>query len=196
MKQFLVWAALIFLSAQALAQPQQLVRQKLLEGLSWRNIGPYRGGRCVAVAGVPSYPLRFYMGTTGGGIWKTEDAGQSWDNCSDGFFNTGSIGAIAVAPSDHNTIYAGTGEHPVRGVMTSAGDGVYKSQDGGRSWQYLGLKYARHISAIVVHPRYPDIVYVAVQGAVHGPSETRGVYRSMDGGMSWQKTLFINEMTG
>lgn len=196
MKQFLVWAALIFLSAHALAQPQQLVRQKLLEGLSWRNIGPYRGGRCVAVAGVPSYPLRFYMGTTGGGIWKTEDAGQSWDNCSDGFFNTGSIGAIAVAPSDHNTIYAGTGEHPVRGVMTSAGDGVYKSQDGGRSWQYLGLKYARHISAIVVHPRYPDIVYVAVQGAVHGPSETRGVYRSMDGGMSWQKTLFINETTG
>jgi photosystem II stability/assembly factor-like uncharacterized protein len=196
MKQYLVWVALIFLTIQAFAQPQQLIEQKLLEGLSWRNIGPFRGGRCVAVAGVPSYPLRFYMGTTGGGVWKTEDAGQSWDNCSDGFFKTGSIGAIAVAPSDHNTIYVGTGEHPVRGVMTSAGDGIYKSQDGGRTWQHLGLKYARHISAISVHPRYPNIVYAAVQGAVHGPSDTRGIYRSMDGGMSWQKTLFINETTG
>ena len=196
MKLYLVWAALTLLAFQTVAQPQRLVEQQLLEGLSWRNIGPFRGGRCVAVTGVPGYPLRFYMGTTGGGVWKTEDAGQTWSNCSDGYFNTGSIGAIAVAPSDPNTLYVGTGEHPVRGVMTSAGDGLYKSQDGGRTWQYLGLKYARHISAIAIHPRYPDIVYVAVQGAVHGPSGTRGVYRSMDGGMSWQKTLFINETTG
>lgn len=196
MKLLMVWGALTFLTASALAQPEQMTEERLLESMAWRNIGPFRGGRCVAVAGLPNDPQHYYMGTAGGGVWKTEDAGLSWENISDGFFGTGSIGAIAIAPSDPNIIYVGTGEHPVRGVMTSAGDGLYKSLDGGRTWQHLGLKRSRHISSIQVHPKNPDLVYVAVQGAVHGASKARGIYRSIDGGSTWQNTLFINETTG
>ncbi len=196
MKQVMVWVALLFLISPGLAQPQQFVEEKLFEGMEWRNIGPFRGGRCVAVAGLPDDPLVYYMGTTGGGVWKTEDAGLSWTNVSDGFFNTTSIGAIAIAPSDPNIIYVGTGEHPVRGVMTTFGDGVYRSLDGGRSWEHMGLQKTRHISAIHVHPKNPDLVYVAAQGAVHGPNPERGVYRSHDGGLSWQKTLYIDDYTG
>jgi photosystem II stability/assembly factor-like uncharacterized protein len=197
MKHLMVWAALLFLvSYTATAQPQQFVDEKRFEGLQWRNIGPYRGGRCVTVAGIPNQPLVYYMGTTGGGVWKTEDAGISWKNISDGFFNTSSIGAIAIAPSDPNVLYVGTGEHPVRGVMTSAGDGVYKSVDGGRSWEHIGLKNTRHISAIQIHPKSPNVLFVAAQGALHGSSEERGVYRSTNGGKSWQKVLYINETTG
>jgi len=111
----------------------------LYKGLKFRNIGPFRGGRSVAVAGVPSNPMTYYMGSTGGGIWKTEDAGTSWNNISDGQLKTGSVGAIAVAPSNHNILYVGMGEHAIRGVMTSHGDGVYKSLDAGKTWQHLGL---------------------------------------------------------
>ena len=167
----------------------------LYQGAQWRNIGPYRGGRCVSVAGVPGKPLQYYMGTTGG-VWKTEDAGLSWNNISDGYFNVSSIGAIAVAPSDHNVIYVGTGEHPVRGVMTSHGDGVYRSVDGGKTWSHLGLENSRHIAGIQVHPQNSDLIYVAVQGAVHGPSEERGIYRSTDGGQTWEHLFFVNETTG
>ena len=197
MKQLMVWVALFFLASPATtAQPQQFVEEKRFEGLQWRNIGPFRGGRCVAVTGVPGQPLHYYMGTTGGGVWETEDAGGSWTNISDGFFNTSSIGAIAVAPSDPNIIYVGTGEHAIRGVMTSAGDGVYKSLDGGRSWEHIGLEHSHHISDIQIHPLNPNIVFVAAQGAAYGPNEERGVYRSTDGGEHWEKTLYIDDFTG
>jgi len=170
--------------------------ESYLQGLEWRNLGPYRGGRSNAVAGVPEDPLVYYFGATGGGVWKTEDAGSRWTNISDDYFQTGSIGAIAVAPSDPNVLYVGTGEHAVRGVMTSAGDGMYKSTDAGQSWQHIGLPNAHHIAAIVVHPEDPEVVYVAVQGALYGPSGDRGVYRSTDGGKNWEKVLFVHENAG
>lgn len=162
----------------------------------WRNIGPFRGGRSVTACGVPGDPMTYYMGTTGGGLWKTSDAGLSWANISDGFFRTGSVGAVAVAPSDVNVVYAGMGEHAPRGVMTTHGDGVYRSTDAGRSWKHLGLGESRHISELLVHPHNPDWVYVAVQGALYGPSAERGVYHSADGGATWKRLLFVNETTG
>ncbi len=164
--------------------------------LKWRNIGPFRGGRSVAVSGVNGDPLTYYMGTVGGGVWKTEDAGLSWKNISDGFFHSSSIGAIAIAPSDPNIIYVGTGEHAVRGVMTSAGDGIYKSTDAGKTWKHMGLIKSQHISAIKIHPENPDLVYAAVQGALYGPSNTRGIYMSEDGGLNWLKVLYLGETTG
>lgn len=166
------------------------------QALKWRNIGPFRGGRSNAVTGVPNNPMLYYMGSTGGGIWKTEDAGISWHNISDGFLNTGSVGAIAIAPSDHNVLYIGMGEHAIRGVMTSHGDGVYKSTDAGKTWTHLGLKKSRHIASIQIHPQNPDIVWVAVQGAAHNATQERGVYKSIDGGKTWKKTLFVNADTG
>ncbi|MFK7983080.1 MAG: WD40/YVTN/BNR-like repeat-containing protein, partial [Saprospiraceae bacterium] len=159
----------------------------LYKGLKFRNIGPFRGGRSVAVTGVRGNPMLYYMGSTGGGIWKTEDAGLSWKNISDGQLKTGSVGAIAVAPSDPNVIYVGMGEHPVRGVMTSFGDGIYKSTDAGQTWTNIGLPMTRHIAAVRIHPANPDVVYIAAQGAVHGPTKERGVYRTMDGGATWSK---------
>lgn len=168
----------------------------LYQNLQWRCIGPYRGGRSVAVCGVPNQPLVYYMGATGGGVWKTEDGGLSWRNISDGFFQSGSVGAIAVAEKDPNVIYVGMGEHPVRGVMTSHGDGMYKSLDGGKTWKHIGLNLSRQIAAVRIHPGNPDIVYVAVQGAIYGPSEERGIYKSIDGGESWRKVLFVNNHTG
>lgn len=164
--------------------------------LKWRNIGPFRGGRSVAVTGLVADPLTYYMGTTGGGVWKTTDAGTTWQNISDGFFKTGSVGAVAVCESDPNVVYVGMGEHAVRGVMTSYGDGVYKSTDAGKTWKKLGLDLTRHISGISVHPNNPDIVYVAAQGALYGPTEDRGVYKSTDGGASWEKVLYVDTHTG
>lgn len=167
-----------------------------LDKLQFRNIGPFRGGRTNAVTGVPGDPLTYYFGGVGGGIWKTRDAGISWHNISDAFFNTGSVGAIAIAASDPNVLYVGMGEHAVRGVMTSHGDGVYKSTDAGKTWTHIGLEKSMHIASINIHPDNPDIVYVAVQGAVWGPSEDRGVYKSTDGGKTWKKCLYINAHTG
>ncbi|MCU0447505.1 MAG: glycosyl hydrolase [Microscillaceae bacterium] len=164
--------------------------------LKWRNIGPFRGGRSVTACGVIDNPLVYYMGTCGGGVWKTEDAGVSWFNISDGFFKTGSVGSVAVADSDPNVVYVGMGEHAPRGVMTSYGDGVYKSTDAGRTWQHLGLEQTRHISWIRIHPQNPDIVYVAAQGALHGPNPERGVFKSIDGGKTWKKTLYVDENSG
>jgi photosystem II stability/assembly factor-like uncharacterized protein len=136
------------------------------------------------------------MGTTGGGLWKTEDAGTTWKNISDGYFTTGSVGAVAVSESNPNIVYVGMGEHAPRGVMTSYGDGVYKSYDGGKTWVKLGLENTRQIARIVIHPQNPDIVYVAAQGAINGPSPDRGIYKSVDGGKTWQKVLYINDLTG
>jgi hypothetical protein len=138
--------------------------------VKWRSIGPFRGGRSVASTGVVGDPKTYYMGTTGGGVWKTTNMGLSWKNISDGFFKTGTIGAIAVAESDSNVVYVGTGEHAVRGVMTHSGDGVYKSTDAGKTWAHIGLGLTQQISRIIVHPKNPDIVYVAAQGALYSAS--------------------------
>ncbi len=169
---------------------------KLYSALEWRNIGPFRGGRATAVSGVTSDPLTYYMGATGGGVWKTADAGKSWKNISDGFFKTGSVGAIAVSESDPNVIYVGMGEAPVRGVMTSHGDGVYKSTDGGKTWKHMGLDKTRQISKVQVHPANPDIVFVGAQGSPYGATEDRGIYRSQDGGQTWEKVHYIDENSG
>jgi photosystem II stability/assembly factor-like uncharacterized protein len=164
--------------------------------VKWRSIGPFRGGRSVAACGVAGNNLVYYMGTTGGGLWKTEDAGSSWLNVSDGFFKTGSVGAVAVSDSDPNVLYVGMGEHAVRGVMSSYGNGVYKSTDAGKTWTHLGLELTRQIAAIRIHPNNPDLVYVAAQGASYGATPDRGVYLSGDGGVTWKKTLFVNDSTG
>ena len=169
---------------------------KNFAALKFRNIGPFRGGRSNAVIGHPHNPQLYFMGGTGGGLWKTTDAGMTWTNVSDGFFKTGSVGAIAISPSDPNVMYVGMGEHAVRGVMTSHGDGLYKSTDGGQTWKKSGLDQTRHISAIRVHPNDPNIAYVAAQGAVYGPSQARGVFKTTDGGSTWNKMLFVNETTG
>lgn len=157
--------------------------------LSWRNIGPWRGGRSVAVTGIPSQPLTYFAGYTGGGLWRTDDAGNSWRNISDGFFTSSSIGAIAVAPSDENVVYVGTGEHAIRGQSSTYGDGMYKSTDQGRTWTRIGLTASRQISAVRVHPGNPDVVYVAAQGDRWKGSNERGVYRSLDGGKTWTQVL-------
>ena len=167
-----------------------------LEGLEWRMIGPYRGGRVTAVTGVPGKPNLYYMGATGGGVWKTENAGTTWENLSDGDFKVGTIGAVAVAESDHNVIYVGTGEAPIRGVTTSHGDGVWKSTDGGKSWSHIGLENSGQIAKIEIHPDDPDTAFVAVQGQIWGPNEERGVFRTTDGGKSWKHVLKVGPETG
>ena len=174
---------------------QEAVNPDLFSSLKWREIGPWRGGRVTAVTGVPDNPRLYYMGATGGGVWKTVNAGISWENISDDHFNVGTIGAIAVAESDINVIYVGTGEAPIRGVTTSHGDGMYKSTDAGATWKHIGLPHAGQISRVIVHPKDPDLVFVAVQGQIWGPSE-RGVYRSTDGGENWTQVLEVNDETG
>ncbi|MDH3271344.1 MAG: glycosyl hydrolase [Gemmatimonadota bacterium] len=191
----LVCALLAILPAGTLAQ-ETSVDPGMYAEMQWRSIGPFRGGRSVAVAGVPSRPLTYYMGTVGGGVWKTTDAGTTWRNVTDGQFGTSSVGAIAVAESDPNVVYVGMGEHAVRGVMTSHGDGVYRSTDAGRTWTHLGLDRTRSISRIRVHPDDPDLVYVAAQGAPYGANEERGIYRSRDGGESWELILHVDENSG
>jgi len=166
----------------------------LFKGLAWREVGPYRGGRSAAVTGIPGDPQTYYFGSTGGGVWKTEDGGTSWDNVSDGFFG-GSIGSVAVSEWDPNVVYVGTGEETVRGNV-SQGDGVWKSTDAGRTWSHVGLEDSRHIPRIRIHPKNPDLVYAAVLGHLFGPSKERGVYRSKDGGKSWEQVLFVNEQAG
>lgn len=167
-----------------------------LDGLEWRMVGPWRGGRVTAVTGVRGKPNLYYMGATGGGVWKTENAGTTWTNLSDGFFKVGTIGAVAVAESDHNVIYVGTGEAPIRGVTTSHGDGMWKSTDAGKTWQHIGLPRSGQIAKIEIHPTDPDTAYVAVQGQIWGPSEERGVYRTRDGGATWQQVLKVGPETG
>jgi len=163
--------------------------------LEWRCIGPFRGGRVVTVAGDYADANTFYFGACAGGVWKTTDAGVYWENVSDGFFNTASIGALAVAPSDSNVIYAGTGETTIR-IDVSHGDGVYKSTDAGRTWAHVGLADTRFIGKIRVDPHNPDLVYVAALGHAFGPNSERGVFKSTDGGASWRNVLFKSEQAG
>ena len=166
------------------------------EALKWRNIGPFRGGRSLTAIGVPSQPLTYYFGSVGGGVWKTIDGGLEWSNISDGYFKTGSVGALAVSESDPNVIYAGMGEACIRPVMTSHGDGVYRSTDAGDTWSHIGLDESRTISQVIVHPKNSDLVYVAVQGDQYTNSKNRGIYRSFDGGENWEKVLYVNEHAG
>jgi photosystem II stability/assembly factor-like uncharacterized protein len=167
----------------------------LYKAMRWRCIGPYRGGRVTAVAGIPSQPYTYYFGATGGGVWKTEDGGLNWECVSDGFFNTGSVGAIAVSEWDPNVVYVGMGETQMRGNV-SHGDGMYKSTDDGKTWIHIGLRDTSQIARVRIHPQDPDIAYVAALGHVYGPNEERGVFRTQDGGKTWEKTLFRDAKTG
>jgi len=168
---------------------------RLFKSLQFRCIGPHRGGRCVTVAGHPTDAGTFYFGSCAGGVWKTTNAGSHWHNVSDGFFTTAAVGGLAVSDSDPNVIYAGTGEACIRSNV-SHGDGVYRSDDGGRSWRNTGLAETRHISRVVVHPTNPDLVYVAALGHAWGPNPERGIYRSRDGGGAWELVLHKSDRAG
>ena len=172
----------------------QTLDENSLKGMKWRQVGPFRGGRALAVTGVAGDPETYYFGAVAGGVWKTTNGGLTWMPMTD---KTGimSIGAIAAAPSDPNVIYVGTGESCIRGNI-SYGDGMYKSVDGGKSWSPMGLADTQHIAKIVVHPQNPDVVFVAALGHAYGPNETRGVFRSNDGGKTWTKVLFKDNKTG
>ena len=167
----------------------------LYAGLSYRMVGPFRGGRATAVAGIAEQPNVFFMGTTGGGVWKTDDAGGHWTNVTDGFLDVGNIGAIDVADSDPRIIYVGTGSASIRG-NSSVGRGVWKSVDGGKTWRHVGLPESGAIGKLVVHPTNPDIVHVAALGHPFGRNPERGVYRTRDGGATWERVLFVNDGTG
>ncbi len=177
------------------AEATAVINSAMLNSLEWRLIGPFRGGRVVAVAGDPVHTQVFYFGSTGGGIWKTSDGGIIWENVSDGFFKRASVGALAVSTADPNVIYAGMGETTIRGNV-SHGDGVYKSADGGKTWIHLGLADTRNIAKVRIHPQNPDLVYVVALGHAHGPNPERGVYRSRDGGKTWEQILFRSAKAG
>jgi photosystem II stability/assembly factor-like uncharacterized protein len=175
--------------------PNVVYDPALFQGVEYRMIGPSRGGRVTAVAGIPQQPATFYMGATGGGVWKTTDYGQNWVNVSDGYFETASIGAIDVADSNPDIVYVGTGSDGIRSNVIS-GRGVYKSTDAGETWTFLGLRDVGQIGAVLVHPQNPDLVYAAAIGHAFGPSPERGVYRTRDGGTNWEKVLFVSDSTG
>ncbi|MGB4972018.1 MAG: glycosyl hydrolase, partial [Cyclobacteriaceae bacterium] len=192
MKQLIILA--LILSQGLFGFSQSL--DSVFKNVKYRSIGPFRGGRSNMASGVVNDPLTYYMGTTGGGVWKTTDAGQQWKNISDGFFKTGSVGAVAVSESDPNIVYVGMGEHAPRGVMSSYGDGVYKSYDAGKTWKHMGLEKTQQIARIAIHPKNPNVVLVAAQGAIHGATKDRGIYKSIDGGETWKNVLYIDENTG
>jgi len=193
-RPLLLLIALPVLAVPLLAQTRAAASAALPDsarfaGLQWRSVGPWRGGRVTTVTGVRGQPLVYYMGATGGGVWKTDDAGMSWRPITDGQLKMGSIGAIAVAPSDPNVLLVGAGEAPIRGVSSSWGDGVYRSTDAGKTWTHTGLADSRQISKVLIHPANSDVVYVAAQGSRWGRSGERGVYGSRDGGKSWKLLL-------
>ena len=164
------------------------------QSLRWRDVGPYRGGRTRSVAGVPNQPNVFYIGVVNGGVWKTNDYGRTWDPIFDKE-PTGSIGAVSVAPSDPNIVYVGSGEGLHRPDL-SVGDGVYKSSDGGKTWTHLGLRDGQQLRQIAIDPRDPNHIFVAVAGHPYGPNPERGIYRSLDGGQTFERVLYKDEDTG
>src|SRR5256885_8285412 len=171
------------------------VAPELLAGLRWRNLGPFRAGRVAAVSGAIGQPGVFYIGLPLGGVWKTTSAGETWYPVFDSVSSASSVGAVEVAPSDPNVIYVGMGDL-ITGGGINEGDGVYKSVEAGRTWQHLGLDDTRQIPSILVDPHDPNLVMIAAQGDVHKKSETRGVFRSSDGGKTWTKTLYVDDSTG
>ena len=175
-------------------RPAGAIDEKLFNGMQWRQIGPFRGGRALAIEGIPDEPDIYYFGAVAGGVWKTIDGGANWKPLFDKT-DISSIGAIAVAPSDHNVVYAGTGEAAIRG-NTTYGTGVYKSIDAGNTWKNLGLKDTRQIGALIVDPRNADVVLVAALGHAFGPNQERGIFRTTDGGKTWTKVLSKDENTG
>ena len=206
MKTFYAWASIIMLAIFLLPSSTLAQRQKkstpvtpqypeeLYSSLEYRLVGPFRGGRSAAVTGVPGEPNLFYFGATGGGLWKTLDGGRTWSNISDGYFG-GSIGAVEVAKSDPNVIYVGGGEKTLRGNVSS-GYGIWKTEDAGKTWTSAGLKNSRHVPRIRIHPTDHNTVYAAVLGNIYKPTQDRGIYKSTDGGKSWQKKLFVNDESG
>src|SRR5215470_13647673 len=187
------FTCVLFFATFVAAKAQQ-IDPKSYGGMKWRLIGPFRGGRVVTVAGVPSQPYTYYFGAVAGGVWKTTDGGLSWDPLFDKQ-GISSIGSVAVADSDPNVIFVGTGEACIRGNI-SYGDGVYKSTDAGKTWTNVGLKETRHIGAVIIHPTNPDVVFVAALGHAYGPNPERGVYRTRDGGKTWEKVLYLDDRTG
>ena len=170
-------------------------KAEIYKGIEWRSIGPYRGGRASSVTGVAGKPNIFYMGATGGGVWKTDNGGTTWKNISDGYFG-GSIGAVAVSDSDNDVVYVGQGEETVRGNVSSGFEGIWKTTDGGETWMNMGLKDAMHVGRIKIHPENSDVAWVAVMGDLFKSSETRGVYKTTDGGKNWRRVLFANADAG
>lgn len=195
----------VFLADQLVAQVfghgaetnRPAYEEMMFQDLEYREIGPFRGGRSVAVAGHDDQPYIYYVGYTGGGVYKTVDGGNTWENVTDGYFRTGSVGAIDVADSDPNVIYVGMGETDIRGNM-SAGDGMYRSTDAGKTWEYLGLGDTQFIGDIEIHPTNPDVVWIAAMGKLFGnvESDERGVYKTTDGGRTWNKVLYRDNKTG
>ncbi|HMN90373.1 MAG TPA: glycosyl hydrolase, partial [Saprospiraceae bacterium] len=208
LKSFLITTLILLLGLPVLSQrrpattaaattptvPTVSYDEALYNSIQWRSIGPFRGGRSCTVTGVPGKPNLYYMGATGGGVWRTTDGGQTWESISDGWFG-GSIGAVAVSEYDNNVIYVGGGEKTVRGNV-SYGFGMWKSEDAGKTWKHIGLKNSRHISRVRIHPKNPDLVYAAVLGDLFKSSDERGVYRSKDGGKTWERILFANADAG
>ena len=197
MRKYLFLAICLLMSVNVKVNAQKnatKVSNEYFSAVTWRNIGPFRGGRSAAVTGVSNKANLFYMGATGGGVWKTTDAGNTWQNISDGFFG-GSVGSVAVSESDNNVIYVGMGEKTVRGNVSS-GDGIWKSENAGKTWKHIGLKNSRHIPRMRIHPKNPDIVFAGVMGDLYKPTQERGVYKSIDGGANWKNVLFSNENAG
>ena len=199
MRKFLLFASAC-ISLNTMAQKKKTIVNSdadsvLLSKVKYRLVGPFRGGRSGAVTGSYKSKNTFYFGATGGGVWKTTDGGSNWKNITDKYFG-GTIGSVAVAPSDENIVYVGEGENTMRGNVSEGLQGMWRSDDAGRTWKNMGLKDARHIIRIVVHPRNPDIVWVAAMGHLFGPNETRGVYKTTDGGKTWKRVLYVNDQTG
>lgn len=205
-KLFFVLAAFAGLIAMTPAKAQkkkatepvkavELSQDPIIKAQSFRLVGPFRGGRAAAAVGSYTDVNTFYMGSTGGGVWKTTDAGNNWKNISDGYFG-GTIGAIAIAPSNESIVYVGEGENTMRGNVSEGLEGMWKSTDDGKTWKNIGLKEGRHIVRLIVHPKNPDIVWAAVMGHLFGPNENRGVYKTIDGGATWKKVLYVNAQTG
>ncbi|MDX1333489.1 MAG: glycosyl hydrolase, partial [Robiginitalea sp.] len=182
----------IYAPVQAQQKP---INESFYEGLEWRNIGPNRGGRSLGCAGSPSRPNEYYFGATGGGLWKTTDGGNEWKPVTDGQVTSSSVGAVAVAETNPDIVYIGMGEVQLRGSITQ-GDGVYKSTNAGKTWEHLGLEETQAVARIRIHPANPDVVYVAALGHPYGENEERGVFRTKDGGTTWEKVLYVSPKAG